>query len=579
MWPPPPVRQSQTGWFPLSDAALIGVPPSQSDAAEYAEPQPPQELDGDAAQRWPDAYAARLPYNEMALAPTYAAWPPTDHLESQRAPMFHQPAQYEPPHQYSYHYQDQHQHHYVQHDQELDEQYDEQQAQQLPPPQAPPPPLPLPPRRKSREPATGRWNAEEHKVFLKGLERFQGPAWGEIARLIGTRTSTQVRTHAQKFFAKLARAGQSLPYFAAQIQRERSRLLSQAPGAVPEPGAEDGSGGPSVTPTSTSGFSFALANLSPHKRVAGGSAPESSPLVTAAPGCKREGEAHADSSHDDDSGGGAFFDPSSHAGESDYASDASSALAARGGGSYYHAPDDELFKPKFESEGLSPMLRKPRLFPDGAGYPASVAAMSAITQPPPATSAAAAVPAIPGAGMPGAGVGTPAFSDAVPATPPPPPLPQSEGYGSVVYPPRRDSFDVPRLHFPGTAIEAEQPAQQPFSYGFSHILHQPQQPQHEAPEHQHQYQQYPFPPHHHHHQPHHQQNHAFTENAPSASDFGVATPSSAASAALTADPWGGAGVSPRQWLSATQLDGASPVDAESLPSMNKLLFRSGGNSV
>ncbi|DAZ94232.1 TPA: hypothetical protein N0F65_006048 [Lagenidium giganteum] len=115
----------------------------------------------------------------------------------------------------------------------------------------------------AREVSIGRWNAEEHKWFLKGLEMFQGPAWGEIARLIGTRTSTQVRTHAQKFFTKLARANQTIPHFEAQIQKERTRLITQ--GVVAATPTENAS----VTPTSASAASYInspITKLSPGKR-------------------------------------------------------------------------------------------------------------------------------------------------------------------------------------------------------------------------------------------------------------------------------------------------------------------------
>ncbi|KAF4034219.1 Myb-like DNA-binding domain [Phytophthora infestans] len=105
--------------------------------------------------------------------------------------------------------------------------------------------------RRNKQIAIGRWNSEEHQWFLKGLEMFQGPAWGEIARLIGTRTSTQVRTHAQKFFTKLARLNQTMPYFEVQIQKERARLVAQ---------------GASVTPTAQS--TSLPATLSPRKRLA-----------------------------------------------------------------------------------------------------------------------------------------------------------------------------------------------------------------------------------------------------------------------------------------------------------------------
>jgi len=55
---------------------------------------------------------------------------------------------------------------------------------------------------------TGRWTAEEHRLFLQGLER-HGKGWKKIATLIKSRTVVQIRTHAQKYFQKLAKARQS----------------------------------------------------------------------------------------------------------------------------------------------------------------------------------------------------------------------------------------------------------------------------------------------------------------------------------------------------------------------------------
>jgi SHAQKYF class myb-like DNA-binding protein len=52
---------------------------------------------------------------------------------------------------------------------------------------------------------TGRWTCEEHVLFLKGLE-MHGKGWKKIAKLIKTRTVVQIRTHAQKYFQKLAKA-------------------------------------------------------------------------------------------------------------------------------------------------------------------------------------------------------------------------------------------------------------------------------------------------------------------------------------------------------------------------------------
>ena len=48
---------------------------------------------------------------------------------------------------------------------------------------------------------TGRWNEQEHAVFLQGLQH--GHSWTKIAETIGTRTAAQVRSHAQKYLAKM----------------------------------------------------------------------------------------------------------------------------------------------------------------------------------------------------------------------------------------------------------------------------------------------------------------------------------------------------------------------------------------
>lgn len=51
---------------------------------------------------------------------------------------------------------------------------------------------------------SGRWTREEHAMFLKGLE-LHGKEWKKIADLIKTRTVVQIRTHAQKYFQKVAK--------------------------------------------------------------------------------------------------------------------------------------------------------------------------------------------------------------------------------------------------------------------------------------------------------------------------------------------------------------------------------------
>ncbi len=49
---------------------------------------------------------------------------------------------------------------------------------------------------------TGRWSTEEHKKFIEGLKVY-GKNWKKIQKLIGTRSITQARSHAQKFLTKL----------------------------------------------------------------------------------------------------------------------------------------------------------------------------------------------------------------------------------------------------------------------------------------------------------------------------------------------------------------------------------------
>ena len=48
----------------------------------------------------------------------------------------------------------------------------------------------------------GRWTEEEHNRFLRGLELY-GKKWTKVADVVGTRTTVQVRSHAQKYFQKL----------------------------------------------------------------------------------------------------------------------------------------------------------------------------------------------------------------------------------------------------------------------------------------------------------------------------------------------------------------------------------------
>lgn len=54
----------------------------------------------------------------------------------------------------------------------------------------------------TNEKSTGRWTAQEHEAFITGLSMY-GREWKRVAQLIPTRTSAQVRSHAQKYFHHL----------------------------------------------------------------------------------------------------------------------------------------------------------------------------------------------------------------------------------------------------------------------------------------------------------------------------------------------------------------------------------------
>jgi len=59
---------------------------------------------------------------------------------------------------------------------------------------------------------SGRWTKEEHERFLKALQQY-GKNWKMVQKCVCTRSSTQARSHAQKFFGKLYKDGKSLDDF------------------------------------------------------------------------------------------------------------------------------------------------------------------------------------------------------------------------------------------------------------------------------------------------------------------------------------------------------------------------------
>ncbi|CAK4067416.1 unnamed protein product [Aphanomyces euteiches] len=55
---------------------------------------------------------------------------------------------------------------------------------------------------------TGRWTRQEHELFLKGIQMFPNGPWKYVAAIVKTRTVRQLRTHAQKYRAKMAKRHQ-----------------------------------------------------------------------------------------------------------------------------------------------------------------------------------------------------------------------------------------------------------------------------------------------------------------------------------------------------------------------------------
>ncbi|OQR97821.1 hypothetical protein ACHHYP_10036 [Achlya hypogyna] len=84
------------------------------------------------------------------------------------------------------------------------------------------------------KPNTGRWTDAEHKLFLKGLECFPYRAWKKIATLIKTRSVVQIRTHAQKYYQKLAKEeakGKERDY-ASAYDHDHNRKSSSSLGSL-----------------------------------------------------------------------------------------------------------------------------------------------------------------------------------------------------------------------------------------------------------------------------------------------------------------------------------------------------------
>lgn len=73
---------------------------------------------------------------------------------------------------------------------------------------------------------SGRWTQSEHAIFVDGLRKF-GKDWKEISKLLNTRTSIQIRTHAQKYFLKYPEEAQRF-----RSNRNKSKSKSRSPSTM-----------------------------------------------------------------------------------------------------------------------------------------------------------------------------------------------------------------------------------------------------------------------------------------------------------------------------------------------------------
>jgi len=82
------------------------------------------------------------------------------------------------------------------------------------------------PKKRAKD---GRWSEEEHALFLRGVS-LHGRSWSKVAQVVGSRTTVQVRSHAQKYELKMGKVAS-----ASEVQEDRAR-----PPPAPVLGAESG---------------------------------------------------------------------------------------------------------------------------------------------------------------------------------------------------------------------------------------------------------------------------------------------------------------------------------------------------
>jgi SHAQKYF class myb-like DNA-binding protein len=98
-----------------------------------------------------------------------------------------------------------------------------------------------PEKKKNRKPYTltkqrESWTNDEHERFIKALQLYNRD-WKKIESYVGTKTVVQIRSHAQKYFQKVLKSGQSTDAIPPPRPKRRASdapLASQASSAFPD---------------------------------------------------------------------------------------------------------------------------------------------------------------------------------------------------------------------------------------------------------------------------------------------------------------------------------------------------------
>lgn len=117
------------------------------------------------------------------------------------------------------------------------------------------------------------WTPEEHARFLEALEKFGPKEVRAISQYVGSRTTTQVRTHAQKFYLKLQKE--------EKLAAERAAKAKAAGGAAAD-GEDSRASKRRRTRSSRMQMPADLSSI-PRRTMSGGSSTASGTVASAAP--------------------------------------------------------------------------------------------------------------------------------------------------------------------------------------------------------------------------------------------------------------------------------------------------------